>query len=176
MVKPYIGDLDDPNLEEHNKDNLYMLTGYRICFNTYRDCFNSLFMIHNETMNVWSHLIGAILFSGMVVYIITFLSPTSLHNSDSLVQRWSQDFDVGRFDNLMCDRESDFPDPNQCPYKTKELLDDLLETEKLLDWHKSKEAQQRPHMGHTNLNYHSIAYEKIDHYMRNIIEVLSNSP
>lgn len=31
-------------------------------------------------------------------------------------------------------------------------------------------------MSHTNLNYHSIAYEKIDHYMRNVIEVLSNSP
>lgn len=62
-------------------------------------------MIHNETMNVWSHLIGALLFSGMVVYIIMFLSPTSLHNSDSLVQRWSQGFDTGRFDNLMCDKE-----------------------------------------------------------------------
>ena len=31
-------------------------------------------------------------------------------------------------------------------------------------------------MRHTNLNYHTIAYEKLDHYLRNVIEVLSHPP
>jgi adiponectin receptor len=38
-----------------------LTNGYRINFINYRDIFDSLFMIHNQTVNIWSHLIGAIL-------------------------------------------------------------------------------------------------------------------
>lgn len=51
---------------------------------------------------------------------------------------------MGRFDSLICDGE-DFntKKSDECPYKNniELLLDDLLETDKLLDWHQSKEAQ-----------------------------------
>lgn len=62
-------------------------------------------MIHNETLNVWSHLIGTLVFLSMVFYVMLFLSPTSLHESTGLTDRWVNDLDSGRFDNLMCDRE-----------------------------------------------------------------------
>ena len=29
-------------------------------------------------------------------------------------------------------------------------------------------------MGHTNLNYHAKAFEQADHYLRNVLAVLSN--
>lgn len=53
------------------------------------------------------------------------------------------------------------------------MLDDLLETDKLLDWHNKEGANEKPHMGHTNLNYHAKAFEQVDHYLRNVLAVLS---
>ena len=83
-----------------------------MCFHTYWEAARSLFMIHNETLNVWSHLIGALFFASMIFYVLIYLHPTSLHENEmtSLVSRWSSDFDQGRFDNLYCDKEDfDFP-------------------------------------------------------------------
>ena len=53
------------------------------------------------------------------------------------------------------------------------MLDDLLETEQLLDWHKKEGSREKPHLGHTNLNYHAKAFEQVDHYLRNVIAILS---
>ena len=78
-VKPYIGNFDDPNMDEFIRDNEHLKTGYRINFHTYEECARSLFMVHNETVNVWSHLIGSLIFIGMVFYVLVYLPPTSLH-------------------------------------------------------------------------------------------------
>jgi len=42
--------------------NEYIKTGYRINFNSYWKLTKSLFMLHNETINVWTHLLGLIIF------------------------------------------------------------------------------------------------------------------
>ena len=52
------------------QDNEYIKEGYRVGFNTVRKVLRSLFMIHNETTNVWSHLLGALLFVGFLFYIV----------------------------------------------------------------------------------------------------------
>lgn len=44
------------------RGNKSLIFGYRPINNSYRDCFYSLFQLHNETGNIWSHLLGAILF------------------------------------------------------------------------------------------------------------------
>ncbi|KAI8837841.1 hemolysin-III related-domain-containing protein [Chytridium lagenaria] len=44
-------------------DDVYILTGYRRIQFTYRGCFRSLFYIHNETGNVYTHLIGTVFFA-----------------------------------------------------------------------------------------------------------------
>ena len=91
-------------------------------------------MLHNESLNVWSHLLGAIMFVCFFIYVVFNMQPSSLH-SLSLTQRWRDGFDTGRFDILQCDRpDFVFPQPDQCPYPVEELLDDLLETEQLLNW------------------------------------------
>ncbi len=51
------------------QDNEFILRGYRIGFNTRQKILRSLFMLHNETVNVWSHLIGVIVFLGLLIYI-----------------------------------------------------------------------------------------------------------
>ncbi|KAJ3195227.1 hypothetical protein HDU67_004431, partial [Dinochytrium kinnereticum] len=43
-------------------DNIYIKTGYRRIQYTYRGCYRSLFYLHNETGNVYTHLFGALLF------------------------------------------------------------------------------------------------------------------
>ena len=43
-------------------DNKWILSGYRQVQGSYKGCLMSLFYLHNETGNVYTHLVGAILF------------------------------------------------------------------------------------------------------------------
>lgn len=72
--KPIIGKWEDA--QEYLRDNEYIRKGYRINFNTFPRLLRSLFMCHNETTNVWSHLCGAFLFIFLIVYIAVWISPT----------------------------------------------------------------------------------------------------
>lgn len=47
-------------------DNHYILEGYRAP-RSWKECVLSLFQLHNETINVWSHLVGAIVFIFLIV-------------------------------------------------------------------------------------------------------------
>jgi len=44
------------------QDNEYINEGYLLNCNTFKKSLKSLFMCHNETINVWSHLLAAIIF------------------------------------------------------------------------------------------------------------------
>ena len=63
-LKTYIGDQDEA--PEFMVVNKFIHRGYRINFDSYCKLIKSLFMIHNETVNVWTHLFGMIIF----VYLI----------------------------------------------------------------------------------------------------------
>ena len=55
------------------------------------------------------------------------------------------------------------------------MLDDILETQTLLGWHERVgKSELIPTMKHYNLNYHALAFEQVDHYLRNIVVVLSS--
>lgn len=62
-------------LHEHEfiKDNEYIRHGYRFNFNSSRKILTSLFMVHNETANVWSHLLGVLIFFCLLGYTIIWL-------------------------------------------------------------------------------------------------------
>lgn len=53
--------------------NNYLMKGYRVGFRTLKEVFKSLFMIHNETMNVWTHLLGAFFFIFVAVNSLIYL-------------------------------------------------------------------------------------------------------
>ena len=63
---PQIGSI----AEAHHflRDNEYILSGYRIYFNSTRRILKSLFMLHNESANVWTHLAGVIVFLVLMGY------------------------------------------------------------------------------------------------------------
>nr|CCC94031.1 unnamed protein product [Trypanosoma congolense IL3000] len=54
-------DIDSPTVPERLRDNPYVLTGYRAQYDTTM-CLRSFFTLHNETLNVWTHAFGFVLF------------------------------------------------------------------------------------------------------------------
>ena len=56
------------------QDNEFIKTGYILHCNTFKKTFKSLFMWHNETINIWSHLLGALFFIVLIFYTEIFIT------------------------------------------------------------------------------------------------------
>jgi len=54
----------------HLADNEHIHSGYRVGFHTWYDAFSTLFHIHNETWNVWSHLLGGFMFISLLFHLL----------------------------------------------------------------------------------------------------------
>jgi adiponectin receptor len=54
-------------LPDYLKDNEYIRTGYRAKY-SYHESFISLFHLHNESGNVWTHLLGILVYLWIVYY------------------------------------------------------------------------------------------------------------
>lgn len=50
------------------QDNEYLITGHRPPLRSFRACFDSIFLLHTETINIWTHLIGCFVFFILGVY------------------------------------------------------------------------------------------------------------
>ncbi|KAH7077561.1 hemolysin-III related-domain-containing protein [Paraphoma chrysanthemicola] len=57
-------------IDTWQQDNHYIISGYRPQSNSYRKSFKSLGYLHNESVNIYTHLLGAIaiLISSLVLY------------------------------------------------------------------------------------------------------------
>jgi adiponectin receptor len=55
-------------------DNEFILHGYRVHF-SFKLCLESLFRRHNETLNVWTHLIGTLVFTVLAVFTYVKILP-----------------------------------------------------------------------------------------------------
>lgn len=53
------------------RDNDFLLRGHRPPLNSFWACFKSIFRIHTETGNIWTHLLGFIAFIGVAAYFLT---------------------------------------------------------------------------------------------------------
>ena len=62
---------------EYLKDNEYIRSGYLINCNTFKKVLSSLIKCHNETMNVWSHLLGTLIAIVFIFYTFIFVSSCS---------------------------------------------------------------------------------------------------
>ncbi|KAJ3364614.1 Adiponectin receptor protein 1 [Allomyces arbusculus] len=63
----------------HLQDNEYIYTGYR-AFYSHFDCVRSMAHMHNETVNIWSHLLGGVAFAIILAFALdtTPASATSM--------------------------------------------------------------------------------------------------
>jgi len=77
--------------------NVHILEGYRINFNSYSKLVRSLFMIHNETVNVWTHLIGMLIFVYLIFHTFNRYEPSDFyyHTIANNQQFMNQRFDFG---------------------------------------------------------------------------------
>jgi adiponectin receptor len=51
------------------RDNEFILTGYRPVSGSLRKSLDSLQYVHNEVVNIYSHLLGAVLFAILAIYV-----------------------------------------------------------------------------------------------------------
>ena len=66
--KSFIGTLEELPLSM--VDNEYIKTGYRLNFFGFKDVLATMFMWHNETVNVWSHFLGKVGYFVLLVVIL----------------------------------------------------------------------------------------------------------
>ena len=71
-------------LPEWMKVDPYIKLGYRRHSNSFRDCFWSLFYVHNESVNIWSHLLPAIFYL-VRLYFQMIHSPNNFPTADWVV-------------------------------------------------------------------------------------------
>lgn len=60
------------------RDNKYLKCGYRRPTYSYITCFRSIFQFHNETVNIWTHLLGGLYFAHLCLQLFnsTILTAT----------------------------------------------------------------------------------------------------
>lgn len=59
------------HLPDWLQDNNFLHKGHRMPTNSFRECFKSIFRIHTETGNIWTHLLGMIAFMGVTCYFMS---------------------------------------------------------------------------------------------------------
>lgn len=57
------------DLPDWMQDNDCIVDGYRPQLRTWGQCLKSMFALHTETLNIWTHLIGAAIFMLLAVYV-----------------------------------------------------------------------------------------------------------
>ena len=82
--------------------------GYRLGL-SFTQCLRSMFQLHNETVNVWSHLFGAMLFVSLVFYV---KDSSAFERPRAIVQRLggimsNADFNSSIFDYEFCGAEDE---------------------------------------------------------------------
>ena len=73
------------------KDNEYLRHGYRPPMNSFSRCFGSMFRMHTETWNIWTHFFGVVMFCMMVLYVFVFKM------SEISLLPWYEQLIVGSF-------------------------------------------------------------------------------
>eukprot|EP00026_Physarum_polycephalum_P008313 Phypoly_transcript_08395.p1 GENE.Phypoly_transcript_08395~~Phypoly_transcript_08395.p1 ORF type:complete len:377 (+),score=25.48 Phypoly_transcript_08395:190-1320(+) len=58
-------------------DNEFILHGYRVHF-SFKLCMESLFRRHNETLNVWTHLVGTLCFTALMIATYAKILPSMI--------------------------------------------------------------------------------------------------
>jgi len=75
------------DLETWRQDNEYIISGYRTLSGSIWKSLESLKHIHNETVNVYSHLLGGILFLGLFFHVLWRIGQryTTIRHGDYIV-------------------------------------------------------------------------------------------
>ncbi|XP_078595697.1 uncharacterized protein LOC144872879 isoform X5 [Branchiostoma floridae x Branchiostoma japonicum] len=67
-------------LPEWLKDNEYLKGSHRPPMPSFRSCFRSMFRIHSETGNIWTHFLGCLAFIAVAIYFLVKRSSADMHS------------------------------------------------------------------------------------------------
>ena len=75
------------DLPSWRRDNAFILSGYRPIRPSYRHSLQSLTHLHNESVNIWSHLVGAVVALAASLHLYLLIHPRydSASHADVLV-------------------------------------------------------------------------------------------
>lgn len=59
------------NLPKWLQDNDFLHRGHRPPLPSFSACFKSIFRVHTETGNIWTHLLGCVAFIGVALYFLS---------------------------------------------------------------------------------------------------------
>lgn len=62
-------------LDEWQQDNHFIRSGYVKETSSYKECFNSLLYLHNESMNIYTHLIPSLFVLLAIIYYVNYELP-----------------------------------------------------------------------------------------------------
>ena len=68
------------NIPEWCKDNEYIYTGFRPVLHKWKDVFNSLLYIHNQTVNIYTHYFGSFIVINLCALWFMYEYTSTLHN------------------------------------------------------------------------------------------------
>ncbi|EYC32819.1 hypothetical protein Y032_0002g1109 [Ancylostoma ceylanicum] len=71
-------------LPEWLQDNEYLRTGHRPPLPSFSSCFKSIFALHTETGNIWTHMYGCVAFIGVALWFLT-RSKTQVHFMEKII-------------------------------------------------------------------------------------------
>lgn len=77
------------HLLDWQRDSHYIRRGYRPASNSFRKSFASVLQIHNETVNIWTHLVPACLFGSVLLLWLVMPVQSILSESELLDSAWS---------------------------------------------------------------------------------------
>ena len=74
---------------EELRDNEFILTGYRIGYKGIKNGFRTMFIPHNDLVNVWTHFLGKLIFLVFFVLTLTLL-PNMGHQNNWIEDEYFQ--------------------------------------------------------------------------------------
>jgi adiponectin receptor len=83
----YVGKIHEA--PEYLRDNEYIHSGYRINFTSKWKIFKSLFVLHNEFVNVWSHILGAIFVVVLIIYTSLYIKSHKAELIEAIDSKWT---------------------------------------------------------------------------------------
>ncbi|CAF2523407.1 unnamed protein product [Rotaria sp. Silwood2] len=76
--------VDHSHLPHWLLDNEFLISGHRPPMPSFKECFASIFRLHTETVNIWTHLLGTLFFIIMAIYF-TSRPSSEIHIEQKLI-------------------------------------------------------------------------------------------
>ena len=128
---------------DYLKDNEYIKTGYLLNINSVSKVFRSLFKCHNETMNVWTHILGTFTAIFLIFYTGIYISAykekiisvvgyeNMINNIKNIISPWIENLNKDKIEEKYINPPSISIYIESISNKTNDLFKNILPNNKI---------------------------------------------